>query len=559
MPGGATPSPRSPGRFRRAVHVMSVLAEGLIIAAAGPLIGGSSGFRGLGDPGSLGSDSMVMDGMMENGCGVQGNRTELLGYRLRTMRRFRDVPPPAGVSFLEDANTHSTTISDPSSSSHHVKKNIGGDTASVSPPEMESAVSSTQTERALTGARMSEVGQQLAARVDDAKAETGSHQVSEPNGTPSVAAPRVSQDMIEDVKQANATGIDPALLHHIHKLQQTSHGQEMDDLLQTLATNVDAQTERKNTESSVILRLARERKYPSFLNHLKHGHYDINAYDDHNRTVLHYAIINNAPMSVVDAIMNHPQFNVNACGATGETPLHTAASLGSLATIDRLLADPRTNINARDGGGRTPLHNAVVSDNMLVLTRLLGEPLETSAPPRLGEATTTTTGAQSLPAASPLAGSDTTKAVTADVNVLDESGMTPLELAVTLGRVHLIPTLIRHGASVTNVNHLGLSPLHTALRLADARCILALLYGIQQPQSTVSPATSPEVHPLAQRDDRGDTPLHFAVRHMGFKVLAKLVRAGAPLDAINGEGYTPLELAQQAKQSKRVLKLLGAS
>ena len=51
----------------------------------------------------------------------------------------------------------------------------------------------------------------------------------------------------------------------------------------------------------------------------------------------------------------------------------------------------------------------------------------------------------------------------ADVNVLDEDGVTPLHLAARNGRVGVVGVLLEHGANVGAEDKEGRTPLHVAV------------------------------------------------------------------------------------------------
>ena len=63
--------------------------------------------------------------------------------------------------------------------------------------------------------------------------------------------------------------------------------------------------------------------------------------------------------------------DINTKDAEGWTPLHKAASMGSLKIIKHLCTIPGLDVNARDNLGRTPLHVAAASDELEVVAFLI--------------------------------------------------------------------------------------------------------------------------------------------------------------------------------------------
>ena len=147
-----------------------------------------------------------------------------------------------------------------------------------------------------------------------------------------------------------------------------------------------------------------------------------------------------------------------------------------------------------------------------------------------------------------------------------------LTLAVVMNRVDLVKLLIEHGADVQRVNYIG--------RLDDAeRPVADLLVasGKKVPDWMLPRACRPDVsanelHRVtvlldygADLDDRGRyglTALHYAVRGGNLSLIDLLLKRGAPVNALDEEGLTPL-LHLSKTRSKAdpipVMELLSAS
>lgn len=499
----AEPLPRR-GRFGRAVCLMGVIAESVLLAAVGPFVGMTSfGARTLGDSPRFFSESEVDAAFDTFSTISEPKKVTLLPV---------DREDPAAVSCNSNGKTGCP-----------FQKLLGAASSEV--PEKNQQITNKAP---------------LSSRTTSADNTSSTVPRSSPNTASSAVAE--SATMVDYVKASEKAGLDPAVLKHIAQLEQSEQGQEMAQLGITLGKQVLQQKEKKASTSSVMLNLIRQKNYPSFLNHLKYGKYDINACDDNNRSALHYAILHQAPTKVIEVILQTSNFDVNVSGTTGVTPLHLAASNGATSIVELLLRHPKINVNAQDADGMTPAHYAVLGDHLNVLHTFL----------KCSGAFCNNDEAAAVPEESLDQTAVSKKSQTLDLNIADRKGVTPLELALHIGRAHLIPFLVMHGASVTRPNQHGLSALHTALRLADPRCISALLYALQQQQKE---------HPFAdnlfsQVDENGDSPLHYAIQRLDPKIVVKLVRAGAPLTVVNRQNYTPFTLAEHLKLPPRVLALL---
>ncbi|THH29427.1 hypothetical protein EUX98_g4771 [Antrodiella citrinella] len=124
---------------------------------------------------------------------------------------------------------------------------------------------------------------------------------------------------------------------------------------------------------------------------------------------IHTAALNNQVGLVRSLISQDPEL-VNSVDVDGRTPLHWAASSGSLS-IARDLIDHKAVVDATDGSGWTPLHIAVSAGHEEVVRELLG------------------------------AG--------ADVKRTNDKGITALHYAASKSRVDIGKLLVARGADVS--------------------------------------------------------------------------------------------------------------
>ena len=101
---------------------------------------------------------------------------------------------------------------------------------------------------------------------------------------------------------------------------------------------------------------------------LVHADTDPDVEDGLGLTPLHWAA-SNGSVYAVELLLDHGA-DPNTRDDNGETPLHWAARYGHLSVIRVLLDDRKTDVNAGDQKGYTPLHSAAVN-NILDLVELL--------------------------------------------------------------------------------------------------------------------------------------------------------------------------------------------
>ena len=118
----------------------------------------------------------------------------------------------------------------------------------------------------------------------------------------------------------------------------------------------------------------------------------------------------------------------------------------------------------------------------------------------------------------------------ANIAAPDDSGQTPLHAAARTGATHAIQTLVSHGASLeARMFARGEKPLHLAAREGQLSAVELLI------ELGADVATTDLNYE--------QTALHFAVRSRSLAVVQYLVRVGTPLNVVNDNGATALDLA----------------
>ena len=247
----------------------------------------------------------------------------------------------------------------------------------------------------------------------------------------------------------------------------------------------------------------------------------------------------------VAALLNH-RADVNALGSDGETALARAAVLGA-TDVARILIEHGARVNVRFAKvNHLPLH-AAAAHGFLPLIQLL---LENGA----------------------------------DVEARDASGFTPLLDAAEQGRTQAIRLLFNAGAKIDTTNTVGRSALWLAAARGHVESVAYLLNHNANPLLAAADGQTPlhiaafNGRPIALRvildrkpalkiSSRVGTPLHCAAAgptmraifaaqaKPGQKVASAgtaaesaicarvLVDAGAPLDAADANGSTPIQIA----------------
>ena len=175
-----------------------------------------------------------------------------------------------------------------------------------------------------------------------------------------------------------------------------------------------------------------------------------------------------------------------------------------------------------------------------------------------------------------------------DVNVADTHGRTALHavLLIRAGDSAAVSYILAHGADVTASDVNGMTPLHLAARNRASLTVIETMiekgaklngfgsgragagilhYALDgDPDRPIDPAVVCYLllsgADVAERDAKGNTPLHYAARSGApIGVIETLLNAGAPRNELNDTGESAYEVARanQPTPDPHVLTLLG--
>ncbi|EJF64724.1 ankyrin, partial [Dichomitus squalens LYAD-421 SS1] len=213
----------------------------------------------------------------------------------------------------------------------------------------------------------------------------------------------------------------------------------------------------------------------------------------------------NKQFGLVRSLVSQDPVLVNAIDDDGRTPLHWAASSGSVDIV-RFLIDQKADVNRGDSGGWTPLHIASSGGFDDVVRELLG------------------------------AG--------AEVNRTNDKGITPLHYAASKSRIEIGKLLIARGADINARDKANQTPLHRAATTGSTGFINLLLN---------PPEGSPKTR-LNTADRVGNTPLHLAMESAHAEAACLLIEAGADRERENLDGEMPEDLEGVGGQEQRRAK-----
>ncbi|KAI5839390.1 ankyrin repeat-containing domain protein [Morchella snyderi] len=223
---------------------------------------------------------------------------------------------------------------------------------------------------------------------------------------------------------------------------------------------------------------------------------DVNARNRSGATPLHFAA--RMGYAVPVSLLLKSGADIAALDVNQASAMHYAAMSGNCQDAVSVLVEWGLSIDARDEDQKTPLHHAALNEQILAhrIVELLVEK-------------------------------------GASVGLRDSDGFTPLRYLVDrcleYTTPHKVRTLIQAGADVNTVDDGGVSLLHLATQQCDEEMLALLL------------DAGADIH---ARDSSQRTPLHYSTHEINYtceEKLRLLVKRGAHINAKDINGSTPLQ------------------
>ncbi|XP_033645288.1 transient receptor potential cation channel subfamily A member 1-like [Asterias rubens] len=233
--------------------------------------------------------------------------------------------------------------------------------------------------------------------------------------------------------------------------------------------------------------------------------------DKENNTALHSAVNSGSEEAVRVCIeFGSP---IDVLQEDDSTPLHLAASQGSLPLVKLLLSPPAsdTTLSNCDVELMTPLHRAAMFDHVDVADFLIEKG--------------------------------------ADVDSVDKTGCSPLLRAVSRGSINTAKLLIgKYGADCNLLDCSNRNILHLAVQ--SGKNLKA--YGLV--------ASEKAIHVLLNNvDSSGCTPIHYATRDGNIQSLQSLIELGATVNLKNNQKQSPLHFAARYGRYNSCRRLLDSA
>lgn len=165
---------------------------------------------------------------------------------------------------------------------------------------------------------------------------------------------------------------------------------------------------------------------------------------------------------------------------------------------------------------------------------------------------------------------------TADPNLADSTGRTPLHYAAQARQWKIASLLLRSQADPNLQDLAGNTPLHDAVRHGSTDIVRLLLETAARPDDTNAAGDTPlmlaTTHGQSVMSEElinagadpnvnnieGATPLHLAVKQDNRSLVSQLIRAKSNLDSRDSQGRTPLHIAAEHDEPRLATMLLEA-
>lgn len=273
------------------------------------------------------------------------------------------------------------------------------------------------------------------------------------------------------------------------------------DLVKLLLDN-GADVNLGNQRSRMPLHFAAESGNYQIISMLAEAGADVNCADNNGVTPL-MVLAQKGRVDAALKLIKHPDIDISIKDNSSRTALDYATAGGLRELVQALSADETGNI---DSYGNTTLHHACMNDQGEVVKVLLKKDPES-------------------------------------VNKLNDSGQSPLLLAVSRSNLMITELLLAAGADTSIPDMNGILPLHIAAHDGSLFVGKALIAGGAD---------------IGQKTSDGETPLILAAINGRNDFTAMLIESGADVNAVDNEEHSALYYASEAGYTEIVEQLLMA-
>lgn len=273
------------------------------------------------------------------------------------------------------------------------------------------------------------------------------------------------------------------------------------------------------TDRDLALTKAVETRNADIIKLLLENGADVNHKGKDGLTPLISSMVSRCPLNIIETLFTHGA-DFSAADGFQQTPLYWAAYSERIDYLRLLLEKGADRTECRKDGG-TPLHAAALAGFLEAMKLLLGDEMNPKKAPNDASAS----GPEN----------------SANFDIVDREGCTPLMLAVIHSHndkyVKIVSLLLERGADPngSSEGYKGRPLLYIASKKGAAGIMKLLIdHG----------AT------IDVRSKKGSTPLHVATKWRRKKAVKLLLQEGANIDAKNDEGMTALDLAMENGDSR---------
>jgi ankyrin repeat protein len=256
------------------------------------------------------------------------------------------------------------------------------------------------------------------------------------------------------------------------------------------------------------------------------GGIDLDATDSNGFTALHYASRNDHYGIVKHLADCGSNINVRS-KSSKQTPVHEAVVGGHKRIVKELLKRPVTKIHTQNSEGNTPLHLAVLHDWPDVV-EVIAEHCSAIAAPDPAIVTFYKAILSSGGSGQQFPVSMLESRAPVGVDILNNTGQTPLSIAAMLGSLACTSILIEQGGNISIADNKKLTPLHWAALKGHTKIIAKLL----------STGAKQDIN---KPDFYGCIPLHYACMNGDQEMIALLLTVGAEVEAEAQYEMEPLD------------------